>query len=175
MKSLILFSSHDGQTSKIASYIASEVRKSQECDVAAILSQSLVDWESYNRLLLGGSVRYGRFSTILTDFVHRNLREIQTHPSGFFAVNLTARKSNKNTPKTNIYTYKFLKKSSWQPDCCAVFAGALKYPRYRPLDRAIIRLIMYLTGGETDPRKEVEYTDWSKVKNFAREFIRLKS
>jgi menaquinone-dependent protoporphyrinogen IX oxidase len=41
-----------------------------------------------------------------------------------------------------------------------VFAGALRYPRYRWYDRFMIRLIMKMTGGETDTSKEVVYTDW---------------
>ncbi|WP_368073587.1 flavodoxin domain-containing protein, partial [Vibrio cholerae] len=44
----------------------------------------------------------------------------------------------------------FLKKSPWQPERIAVFAGALYYPRYRWFDKMMIRLIMTLTGGETD-------------------------
>ena len=53
------------------------------------------------------------------------------------------------------------------------FAGALRYPRYRWYDRFMIRLIMKMTGGETDTRKEVVYTDWSQVASFAREIAHL--
>ncbi len=30
----------------------------------------------------------------------------------------------------------------------------------------MIQLIMKITGGETDSTKEIEYTDWGKVKAF---------
>ncbi|MGC9492492.1 flavodoxin domain-containing protein, partial [Vibrio genomosp. F10] len=50
------------------------------------------------------------------------------------------------------------------------FAGALYYPRYKWIDRVMIRFIMKLTGGETDTTKEVEYTNWSKVSIFAKKF-----
>ena len=55
----------------------------------------------------------------------------------------------------------------------AVFAGALRYPRYRWYDRFMIRLIMKMTGGETDTRKEVVYTDWQQVAHFAREIAHI--
>ena len=84
-----------------------------------------------------------------------------------------ARKPEKRTPQTNSYTRKFLLNSPWQPDLCAVFAGALRYPRYRWYDRFMIRLIMKMTGGETDTRKEVVYTDWTQVSSFAREIAHL--
>jgi menaquinone-dependent protoporphyrinogen oxidase len=54
-----------------------------------------------------------------------------------------------------------------------VFAGALRYPRYRWFDRLMIQLIMKMTGGETDTRKEVVYTDWQQVSIFAREIAQL--
>ena len=37
----------------------------------------------------------------------------------------------------------------------------------------MIRLIMKMTGGETDTRKEVVYTDWNQAAVFAREIAQL--
>ena len=64
-------------------------------------------------------------------------------------------------------------KSPWHPKMMAVFAGALRYPRYNFFDRTMIKLIMKLTDGETDTTKEVEYTDWQKVSNFSQQFKAL--
>jgi len=47
------------------------------------------------------------------------------------------------------------------------FAGRLDYPRYSWWDRQIIRFIMLLTGGPTDPSASVEYTSWPAVDAFA--------
>lgn len=90
-----------------------------------------------------------------------------------YSVNLVARKPEKRTPQTNSYARKFLMNSQWRPDRCAVIAGALRYPRYRWYDRFMIKLIMKMSGGETDTRKEVVYTDWEQVANFAREIAHL--
>ncbi|MDI5677166.1 protoporphyrinogen oxidase, partial [Salmonella enterica subsp. enterica serovar Anatum] len=54
-----------------------------------------------------------------------------------------------------------------------VIAGALRYPRYRWYDRLMIKLIMKMSGGETDTSKEVVYTDWEQVAHFAREIAHL--
>lgn len=175
MKALILFSSRDGQTREIASYIANQLKEHQECELMNILHASAINWSQYDRVLIGASIRYGHFHPQLNKFVKQNLAELQQRPSGFFSVNLTARKAEKRSPQTNAYTRKFLLQSPWAPDCCAVFAGALRYPRYGFFDRMMIQLIMRMTGGETDTRKEVEYTDWDQVSRFAHEFAGLNS
>ncbi len=73
---------------------------------------------------------------------------------GILSVNLVARKPEKRTPQTNSYTRKFLLNSPWQPQSCAVFAGALRYPRYSWYDRFMIRLIMKMTGVKRIPAKK---------------------
>ena len=173
MKALILYSSRDGQTREIAARIAQTLAPQQLCDVIDLLEAQKVEWSQYDRVLIGASIRYGHFHPALIKFVTQHRAELLQRVSGFFSVNLTARKADKCTPATNAYTRKFLEQSQWQPDCCAVFAGALRYPRYRWFDRVMIQLIMRMTGGETDTSKEVEYTDWNKVTVFAQDFVQL--
>lgn len=173
MKALILYSSRDGQTREIASYIAKVLEEKIACEVMNILHAEKLDWSQYDRVLMGASIRYGHFHPAVAQFVKRHLHELQQRPGGFFSVNLTARKPEKRTPESNAYTRKFLQASPWQPECCAVFAGALRYPRYRWFDRIMIQFIMRMTGGETDATKEIEYTDWQQVQRFAEEFAQL--
>lgn len=173
MKALILFSSREGQTRNIADYIANQLKGRQACEVVDIQDSTAVDWSKYDRVLIGASIHYGRFHPAVTRFIKQNLAQMKERTNGFFSVNLTARKPEKRTPQTNGYTRKFLLQSPWKPDCCAVFAGALRYPHYGFFDRLMIRLIMQMTGGETDTRKEVEYTDWDQVSRFADEFAGL--
>ena len=171
MKALILYSSRDGQTRSIASYIANKLQDTLRCDVIDLLQADNIDLTQYQQVLIGASVRYGHFHPTLGKFVKRHAEQLNRMPSAFFSVNLTARKADKRSPQTNAYTRKFLLASPWQPKQCAVFAGALRYPRYRWLDRVMIQLIMRMTGGETDSSKEVEYTDWQQVERFAQEFV----
>ncbi|AJI95599.1 flavodoxin domain protein [Yersinia ruckeri] len=173
MKVLILYSSCDGQTQAISSYIANELAVLATCDVQDLASVGQIDLGQYQQVLIGASIRYGHFNKVLAKFTSQHLEQLNAMPSAFFAVNLTARKPEKRTPETNAYVRKFLANSPWQPKLCGVFAGALRYPRYRWLDRIMIQLIMRMTGGETDTSKEVEYTDWQQVSAFAREFSQI--
>ncbi|WP_439257306.1 menaquinone-dependent protoporphyrinogen IX dehydrogenase [Lonepinella sp. BR2271] len=169
MKTLILYSSHDGQTRKIAEFIAS--RLSGEVEVRSILDQFSLD---VDRIIIGASIRYGYFNQQVYKFIEKNTALLNAKPSAFFGVNLTARKADKNTPETNVYVRKFLARIPWTPTISAVFAGALLYPRYHWFDRMMIRFIMKITGGETDTTKEIEYTDWDRVQAFSNQFEALK-
>ncbi|ENL1644711.1 menaquinone-dependent protoporphyrinogen IX dehydrogenase [Raoultella ornithinolytica] len=176
MKTLILFSTRDGQTREIASFLASELKElGIDADTVNLNRTEEVEWRHYDRVVIGASIRYGHFHPALDRFVKKHLQSLNALPGAFFSVNLVARKPEKRTPQTNSYTRKFLLNSLWQPQRSAVFAGALRYPRYSWYDRVMIRLIMKMTGGETDTSKEVVYTDWKQVANFAREVAQMTS
>ena len=176
MKTLILFSTRDGQTREIASFLASELKEQGiDTDTIDLNRTNEIDWPLYDRVVIGASIRYGHFHPALERFVKKHLQALQALPGAFFSVNLVARKPEKRTPQTNSYTRKFLLNSPWQPQRSAVFAGALRYPRYRWYDRFMIRLIMKMTGGETDITKEVVYTDWQQVTLFDREIAQMTS
>ena len=153
MKTLILFSTRDGQTREIASYLASELKElGIQTDVANVHRIEEPQWENYDRVVIGASIRYGHYHSAFQEFVKKHATRLNSMPSAFYSVNLVARKPEKR---------------------CAVIAGALRYPRYRWYDRFMIKLIMKMSGGETDTRKEVVYTDWEQVANFAREIAHL--
>ncbi|MEN0615653.1 menaquinone-dependent protoporphyrinogen IX dehydrogenase [Klebsiella indica] len=174
MKTLILFSTRDGQTHEIASFLASELKEQGiDTDTVDLNRTHDIEWSQYDRVVIGASIRYGHFHPALGRFVKKHLQSLQSLPGAFFSVNLVARKPEKRTPQTNSYTRKFLLNSPWKPQRSAVFAGALRYPRYRWYDRFMIRLIMKMTGGETDVRKEVVYTDWQQVGRFAQEIAQM--
>lgn len=176
MKTLILFSTRDGQTREIAAYLASQLSElGVSTDVLNLNRVGTIDWSDYERVVIGASIRYGHFNPALDNFVKQHQKNLNALPGAFFSVNLVARKPEKRTPQTNNYTRKFLLRSPWRPDECVVFAGALRYPRYRWFDRLMIQLIMKMTGGETDTRKEVVYTDWQQVTEFARKIAQLNS
>ena len=174
MKTLMLFATRDGQTREIAAYLCSQLNELGTATAMIDLNRTDdIEWQLYDRVIIGASIRYGHFHPALDRFVKKHAAVLQSMPSAFFSVNLVARKPEKRSPQTNSYTRKFLLRSPWQPDSCAVFAGALRYPRYGWFDRFMIRLIMKMTGGETDTRKEVVYTDWEQVAGFAREIAQL--
>ena len=168
-ETIIIFSSTDGHTRKIADFIKSSSKKKDKIKIISIDEASSESLSNYKNLILGASIRYGNHNKKVYSFVMQNRSFLKNINSAFFSVNVVARKPDKNTPETNPYIKKFLKKTNWYPNKSAVFAGKVDYPNYRFFDKYIIRFIMYLTKGPTDISKSYEFTDWHKIKQFSQE------
>ncbi|MFT4190085.1 MAG: menaquinone-dependent protoporphyrinogen IX dehydrogenase [Comamonas sp.] len=168
---LLLHASRFGQSVAIAEAMAARLEASGwRCRLARVQDALARDLSGHRAVVLVASIRYGHFDPAVLAFVARHAAALSQAVGVFVSVNLTARKPGKRTPQTNVYTRKFLQAAAakgWQPDFCEVVAGALRYPRYNGFDRRMIQLIMRLTGGETDTRCEVEYTDWAQVEALA--------
>ncbi len=166
---LLVYATTDGHTRKISQRLQEVMEAGGDAvTVLPIGEAQSIDLTGYEKIVIGASIRYGKHAREVTDFIARNLEQLRSRPSAFFSVNLVARKPEKDQPDTNPYVRRFLRKIPWKPVYVAVFAGRLDYPRYTPLDRWIIRMIMWITRGPTDPTAIVEFTDWAKVDAFGR-------
>ena len=141
-------------------------QQDHQITLISIDDESNVNLGSFDKIILGASIRYGKHHKKVYEFIKRNEQLLDSKPNAFFSVNVVARKPEKNHPETNPYLRKFLKQISWQPKELAVFAGKIDYKKYRFLDRQIIRLIMWMTRGPTDPDTVVEFTNWKQVETF---------
>ncbi|MDR2208776.1 MAG: menaquinone-dependent protoporphyrinogen IX dehydrogenase [Azoarcus sp.] len=166
---LILYSTVDGHTRTICERIG-RVIEAEGHSVALwrIEDANSIDPASYDKIVIGASIRYGKHRRSVFEFIETHLSLLESKPSAFFSVNIVARKPQKNRPETNPYLRKFLRQIRWKPRLLDVFAGRLDYPSYRPLDRLAIRFILWMTKGPTDPSTVIEFTDWARVDEFAR-------
>lgn len=171
---LIAYSTTDGHTRTICDRLARVMAAiDRPASVVPIEQVDHLALESFGGIVIGASIRYGKHQPQVARFIERHLAVLQSRPSAFFTVNIVARKPNKNRPETNPYLLKFLRQIPWKPAMLEVFAGRLDYPRYGWLDRQMIRFIMLLTQGPTDPETVIEYTDWQRVDAFAHAFCAL--
>ncbi|MCB2183748.1 MAG: menaquinone-dependent protoporphyrinogen IX dehydrogenase [Desulfobulbaceae bacterium] len=164
---LIIYSSTDGHTFEICQRLKQVIEKEgDQVKLIAISDEFQVDLASFHKIVIGASIRYGKHSQQVYEFIKRNEHILDSKLNAFFSVNVVARKPEKNQPETNPYLQKFLKQISWRPKELAVFAGKIDYPSYRFWDRLMIRLIMWMSKGPTEPEAVVEFTDWQQVEAF---------
>lgn len=166
-KILFLYSTVDGHTLKICRRLQQLLEQAGHRVTLAALGPD-IELEPFDTIVVGASIRYGKHRPEVARLMRAKRFVLERRPSAFFSVNIVARKPDKNTPQTNPYIAKFLRQIGWRPREVAVFAGKLDYPRYGFWDRQIIRFIMLLTKGPTDPASVVEFTDWDQVEAFGR-------
>jgi menaquinone-dependent protoporphyrinogen oxidase len=166
---VIIYSTTDGHTRKISQRLKQVIeRQNHRVEVVSVNDEADVDLMLFDKIVVGASIRYGKHSPQVYAFIKRNRLVLESKPNAFFSVNVVARKAEKCQPETNPYLKKFLKQIPWQPKQLAVFAGKIDYPKYNLWDRSIIRLIMWITKGPTDPKTVKEFTNWEQVEAFGR-------
>lgn len=167
-RTLIAYSTVDGHTRKICRRLKELLEQSgHTVELVDTGNATDVDPASFDQVVVGASIRYGKYRPDVYRFIEDNRDALEQRPSAFFSVNIVARKAGKDTPESNPYVRAFRRKTTWVPREVGVFAGMLDYPSYGFMDRQAIRLIMWLTKGPTDPTACIEFTDWQAVEEFA--------
>ena len=171
----IYYATRDGQARKIAAHIAERLAAQgiaaapQDLAAAPPTPQILAQAPLVVGVL---AVRYGRHLAPSDRLIAAYRACPAPPPLVLASVNLTARKPGKDNAD-NAYLRKLIERNQLAPALATAFAGKLDYPRYRFLDRQVIRFIMLLTGGPTDPTASVEYTSWDAVDAFAEKIAEL--
>lgn len=170
----VAFASHDGHSKRIAEHIAGRLRNSglaaETLDLATNppITEALA---GATLVTLVAAVRYGKHLKPALNFLEAYKTRANAPPLALASINLTARKPEKQTAETNPYLKKLIAEHDLHPVAATAFAGKLDYPRYRWLDRQMIRLIMWITGGPTDGTSIVDYTAWESVDGFTDEIM----
>jgi menaquinone-dependent protoporphyrinogen oxidase len=175
---LLFYATRDGQSRQIAAKIASTLSERGIESTPRDLAETLPtadELSSASLIALVASVRYGRHLKEAEQLLTLYDALISPPLLALASVNLTARKPGKDTADGNAYLRKWIARHHLKPALATAIAGRLDYPRYNWLDRQMIRLIMKMTGGPTDPQARVEYTSWDAVARFALAIADLQS
>lgn len=170
-KVLIAYGTSEGRTAQIAERIAAVLR-AQGHDATALDTRSLpraFSPDDFEAVIVAGSVHYGRHQRLLHQFVRRHRQFLQTVPSAFVSVSLSASEAEGRGEAERLAS-RFSAASGWRPDETAVFGGALAYTRYSPFKRLLMRSIMNVKGGPTNTKRDWDFTDWRAVEGFAKRF-----
>ena len=174
----LYYATRDGQSRRIAEHIFRRLAESETLSPpqdVAVARPASEDLTAASVIVLVAAVRYGRHLPEADRFLAAYRSLASPPPLALASVNLTARKPAKTTATGNAYLRKVIARHRLAPALAVAFAGRLDYRRYGWLDRQIIRFIMLLTRGPTDPDTNVEYTSWPAVDEFAARIAELQS
>jgi menaquinone-dependent protoporphyrinogen oxidase len=166
----LYYATRDGQSRRIAEHIFRRLAESRTLPAPrdlALAAPATAELAKASLIVLVAAVRYGRHLPETDHFLAAYRALPSPPPLALASVNLTARKPGKTGSSSNPYLRKLIERHRLAPALAVAFAGRLDYRRYHWLDRQIIRFIMLLTRGPTDPKTRIEYTSWNAVDEFA--------
>ena len=173
---LVAYGSSEGQTAAIAERIG-DVLDGEGHEVILVHAKhppSDLEPDNYDGIVVGASIHAGTHQRYVRTFVSSHLEARSRRPSAFFSVSLSAASADPDTrADARALLEEFLEATGWEPDLTLSVAGALRYSEYGLLTRFVMKRIAGRERGDTDPSRDYEYTDWTEVEAFAREFAAL--
>jgi menaquinone-dependent protoporphyrinogen oxidase len=153
MRVLIPYGTSEGQTARIAEYLADVLRdQGHEAFPVDIKRSGTPDPAGYDAVIVGASVRMGKHQSCVRDFVRKHCAALERLPSAFFSVSLAAHDdTEKARDEAEGCIEKFVQQTGWRPGKVGLASGK--------------------GSPDTDTSRDYVYTDWESVKRFGEEFL----
>jgi menaquinone-dependent protoporphyrinogen oxidase len=187
-RACILYATREGQTKKVAQYVASTL------SAAGIDSVDIRDVKDsgddiyvgdYAAMIVAASVHLGEHEPEIIDFVKTHRYGLEKVPTAFISVSLseagaervsaTAAQHVRFAADVQKVLNRFFQQTGWTPSAVMPVAGALPYSKYNWLIRFVMKRIASKAGGDTDTSRDYEYTDWPALGRFITEFAVMSS
>jgi menaquinone-dependent protoporphyrinogen oxidase len=171
---LVAYGTTEGQTRKIAEFIAERLRiRGHRVDLVDTATPAAGQVQPvYQGAILGGSLHQQRHQSSLVHFIKTHRPWLDAIPVALFSVSLSAALQDMDSRlEVRHLLDEFVADSGLRPVATRCIAGALKYTQYDYFKRLLMRMIARHYGQTTDTSKDTEYTDWSDVEAFVDEFL----
>lgn len=177
MKFLVLYSSIEGQTRKIAEAIASHLEAQQHSVLLSDANQvGFADPGVGDAIILCAPVHGGQYPAAFVHYVRNWAQVLNDTPSAFISVSLSIASADLGEQReAKSYPEEFSKETGWLPSATLNCAGALKYSEYDYFKKWMLKRIAAVEGGPVDTRQDYELTNWTAVKSFIDSFVQAVS
>lgn len=173
MRILVAFGTSEGQTRKVAEAVAARVHDlghdAHLFDTASSPADLHID--SYDKIVVAGSVHQQRHQESVEVFVAVKLAELQKRPTLFLSVSLGAAFAEGMTDARS-YVDAFLASTGWKPTQSLLIAGALRHAEYDYFMEQIIEHVVLKGRRVEGPNGDHEFTDWASLSQVIDAFVR---
>lgn len=170
---LVLYGTTEGQTRKIAAFIADALRdrghSAERVDSTTFTGP--LPTSAFDGVIVGASVHGGHHQDSVVRVVRENRAALTRLPTAFYSVSLAVL-DEPHHEEAWAYVSRFLDETGWTPDLTETFAGALRYTKYGFVKRFIMKQISTRQGRPADTSRDFEFTDWARVDGFVDRFLR---
>jgi menaquinone-dependent protoporphyrinogen oxidase len=164
MNFLVVYGTTEGQTRKIAQFVADRIKVHDHgVDLADATDAASADIKlrGYDGVVVAGSLHIGKFQTSIEEFVRSRCQTLNGMRTVFLPVSLSAASKDDDDVKGLAECIRrFLDETGWKPGATHNVAGAFRYTQYDFFKRWGMKLIAYQKGVSTDASRDLELTDW---------------
>jgi menaquinone-dependent protoporphyrinogen oxidase len=167
---LILYGTTEGQTSKIASFLAARLRAlgSEVQVLNALDARDDLDLSRLDAVILAASLHTGRYQAAVEHFAKTHHEQLNAMLSAFVSVSLSTAGDDEDDVQGLAHCVEDLQRTTgWQPRFVHHAAGAFRYTQYDFFKRWALKYIAWRKGGPTDTSQDWELTDWEALSSFA--------
>lgn len=173
-KFLIVYATVEGQTRKIARFIADHLKKRRN-DVTLLDAADAppdVDPAAFDAVIVASPVHMDRHHGAVVHFVKSNVETLQRLPVAFISVSLHAISDEpEDREQMRQYVDNFCRDAAWIPHAVHYAAGALKFTEYDFFKRLAARRVAREQGFKAGLQDDYEFTDWTALTRFLDEFV----
>ncbi len=173
MRLLILFATTEGQTRKIAHFVAERVEAAGHMAIVVDATEVPADFAipPVDAAIVAGSVHVGRYQSALAHVVKKNREGLLAIPTLFLSVSLAAAGDDGDIEDVDACVARFVRESGWTPGRVQHVAGAFRYTEYDFFKRWAMKYIAFRHGQPTDTGRDYELTDWGALEKAVEDFL----
>lgn len=164
MKILVLYGSTEGQTAKVAEFVASRLRFGGDEVTLVDAATADVDAQHYQAAIVAASIHVGMYQAPVVEFVRANAEWLKRTPSAFLSVSLSAVSSDAEEAKSlQTITDNFKAYTGWTNADIHHVGGAIRFSEYDFFRGWLMRAIAWEKSLKITPGEDLELTNWSAL------------
>jgi len=169
---LIVYGTTEGQTRKIAEWTATHIHErghQVELRDSAALAFDL-ELGTFHAFIVAASVHQECHQDAITNFVIAHKRLLDTRPSAFISVSLSAVLEDGKT-EAQKYVDRFVSVTGWKSRMTLLLGGALRFSEYDYFQEQVVKFVVMKRGGAASAERDHEFTDWNALAGFVDGFL----
>jgi menaquinone-dependent protoporphyrinogen oxidase len=173
MKVLVLYGTTEGQTRKIAGFVAEKLREAG--DAVTLMDATTVEWDfvlgAFDAAILAASIHAGQYQSSIVHFARCHWERLNKMPSLFLSISLSAAdKEDAEALKSITHCADTLiRETGWTPHVKQI-AGAFRFAEYDFFKRWVMRLVAWEKGVKSAAGTDLELTDWVELSEVVTDF-----
>lgn len=173
MRILVLFSTVEGHTGKIAETLSGWIEDSGHQAALTKAGQvGYVDPAEFDGVIACAPIHAGLYPEAFTDFIRNWKDSLSSTRTALVTVSLgIASEHEDEREEVKVLPRELEAQTGWKADQEYHAAGALKFVEYSFFKRWIMRRFSEMEGGPVDITKDHELTDWDDLKDFLRSWL----